>query len=62
LPIFISWGDQRQLMYPRPELAAAILDPGGGHDPALVEEGHAFMARFEPYARLADEAARQGDR
>jgi hypothetical protein len=62
LPIFISWGDQRQMMHPRAELAAAILDPQAGHDPALVEEGRAFMARFEPYARLADAAARHGDR
>ena len=62
LPIFLSWGDERQMIYPRAELAAAILDPDGGHAPALVEEGRAFMNKFEPFARLADEAARHGDR
>jgi hypothetical protein len=62
LPIFASWGDQRQMIYPRAELAAAILDPEGRHAPALVEEGRAFMAKFEPFARLAEEAVRQGDR
>jgi hypothetical protein len=59
LPIFASWPNRRQLIYPREELAAAILDPGGGHAPALVEEGKAFMAKFEPFARLAEEAVRQ---
>lgn len=62
LPIFASWADGRQLIYPREELAAAILDPEGGHAPALVEEGRAFMARFEPFARLAEEAVRQAKR
>ena len=59
LPIFACWDDERRMIYPRAELAAAILDPDGGHAPALVEEGRAFMARFEPFARLADEAVRQ---
>ncbi len=59
LPIFACWDDERRMIYPRAELAAAILDPLGGHPPALVQEGRAFMARFEPFARLADEAVRQ---
>lgn len=59
LPIFATWDDQRRMIYPRAELAAAILDPLGGHAPALVQEGRAFMARFEPFARLADETVRQ---
>lgn len=59
LPIYISWGSERQLIYPREELAAAILDPLGPHAPAVVEEGKAWMAKYEPFARLADEAARQ---
>jgi hypothetical protein len=58
LPVFISWEGERQMMVPRPALAAAILDPEGGHDPALVEEGRAWMTKFEPFARLADEAAK----
>jgi hypothetical protein len=62
LPIFASWADGRQLMFPRAEVAAAILDPEGGHAPALVEEGRAFMEKFEPFARLADAAAQSGDR
>jgi hypothetical protein len=59
LPIFACWGDQRRMIYPRAELAAAILDPEGGYSWPLVEEGRAFMARFEPFARAADEAVRQ---
>ena len=59
LPIFATWGDQRRMIYPRAELAAAILDPEGGYAWPLVEEGRAFMARFEPFARLADETVRQ---
>jgi len=59
LPIFLSAADQREMIYPREDLAAAILDPGGPHDPALVEEGKAWMAKYEPFARLADEAALQ---
>ena len=62
LPIFMSWGGEQQMIYPRAELAAAILDPGAGHPPALAEEARAFLARFEPFARLADAAARNGDR
>jgi hypothetical protein len=62
LPIFASWGDQRQMIYPRAELAAAILDPEGGHPPALVQEGRAFMAKFEPFARLAEQSVRPGSR
>ena len=62
LPIFACWGDERRMIFPRAELAAAILDPEGGHASILVEEGRAFMAKFEPFARLADETARQGDR
>jgi hypothetical protein len=58
LPIFISWEGERQMMVPRAELAAAILDPEGRHDPALIEEGRAWMKKFEPFARLADEAAK----
>jgi hypothetical protein len=58
LPIYLSAGDQRELIYPREALAAAILDPGGSHDPALAEEAKAWMAKYEPFARLADEAAR----
>ncbi len=60
LPIFLSWGDERQMVYPRAELAAAILDPDGGRPPALAEEARAFVARFEPFARLAEESVRQG--
>jgi len=59
LPIYLSWDDQRRLIYPKEDLAAAILDPQGPHDPALVEQGKAWMAKYEPFARLADEAARQ---
>ena len=59
LPIFAHWGGGRQLMYPRAEVAAAILDPLGAHAPGLVEEGRAFMAKYEPFARLADESVRQ---
>jgi hypothetical protein len=59
LPIFAAWPTGRQLIYPREELAAAIQDPEGGHAPALVEEAKAFMARFEPFARLAEAAVRQ---
>jgi hypothetical protein len=62
LPIFASWGDERQMIFPRAELAAAILDPEGGHAPGLVEEARAFMEKFEPFARLADESVRNGDR
>jgi hypothetical protein len=62
LPIFAFWEGGRQMIYPRAELAAAILDPESGHPPALVEEGRAFMARFEPFARLAEEAVRQAKR
>jgi hypothetical protein len=58
LPIYLSAGDERELIYPREDLAAAILHPDRPHAPALVEEGKAWMARYEPYARLADEAAR----
>jgi len=58
LPIFISWGGERQMMVPRPALAAAILDPLGGHNPALVQEGRDWMAKYEPFARLADEAVK----
>jgi hypothetical protein len=62
LPIFASWGERREMIYPRAELAAAILDPLGPHDAALVHEGRAFMAKFEPFARLAEEAVRQAAR
>jgi hypothetical protein len=62
LPIFASWGEERRMIYPRQALAAAILDPDGDHAPGLVEEGRAWMAKFEPFARLADEAARQAGR
>ena len=62
LPIFASWADGREMIFPRPEVAAAILDPAGGHAPALVAEGRAFMEKFEPFARLADAAAQSGDR
>ncbi|MGZ3278970.1 MAG: hypothetical protein ACXU82_16985 [Caulobacteraceae bacterium] len=62
LPIFFIGGDDRQMIYPRAELAAAILDPDGGHPPALAEEARAFMAKFEPFARLAEESVRQGGR
>lgn len=62
LPIFFSWADQRQMIYPRAELAAAILDPEGAHTPSLVEEGRAFMAKFEPFARLAEESVGQAAR
>jgi hypothetical protein len=58
LPIYLSAGDERELIYPREDLAAAILRPDGPHAPALVEEAKTWMARYEPYARLADEAAR----
>ncbi|MEI9889260.1 MAG: hypothetical protein WDN45_00190 [Caulobacteraceae bacterium] len=60
LPIFASWGAERQMIYPRVELAAAIVDPQGPHDPALAAEGEAWMAKYEPFARLADEVARKG--
>ncbi len=59
LPIFVTWEDNRKMVYPREVLAAAILDPFGPHDPALVEEGRAWMARYTPYADLADQAAKQ---
>ncbi len=62
LPIFASWGQERKMIYPREALAAAILDPQGPHAPGLVEEGRAWMANFEPFARLADQAARQAGR
>ncbi|HEY4029904.1 MAG TPA: hypothetical protein VGM25_06135 [Caulobacteraceae bacterium] len=62
LPIFASWDEGRQLIYPRAELAAAILDPDGRHPAHLVAEGRAFMEKFEPFARLADEVSRNGDR
>jgi len=62
LPIFACWAGGRQMIYPREELAAAILDPDGGHAPVLVEEGRAFMAKFEPFARLAEETVRQAKR
>jgi hypothetical protein len=59
LPIFDCWDDQRRLIYPRAELAEAILDPLAGHAPALVEEGRAFLARFEPFARAADQTVQR---
>jgi hypothetical protein len=59
LPIFLTWDDSRMLVYPRAALADAILDPLRTADPALVEEGREWMERFTPFARLADEAARQ---
>ena len=60
LPIFASWGQERRMIYPRAELAAAIADPLGAHDAALAAEGRAWMAKYEPFARLADEVVRQG--
>jgi hypothetical protein len=59
LPIFLTWGENRMLVYPRAPLADAILDPDGAADPALVEEGRAWMEKFAPFANLADEADRQ---
>jgi hypothetical protein len=59
LPVFISWGGERQMIVPRPALAAAIVDPLGPHDFTLVQEGRAWLAKYEPFARLADEATRQ---
>lgn len=59
LPIYICAGDKRELIYPREDLAAAILHPDRPHDPALAEEGRAWMAKYEPFARLADEVARE---
>ena len=59
LPIFVTWGEARKMVYPREALAAAILDPLGAHEPALVEEGRAWMARYTPYADLADKVAGQ---
>lgn len=59
LPIFASWGEQRAMIYPRQELAQAILDPLGS-PPALVKEGRAWMDKYEPFARLADQVAADG--
>jgi hypothetical protein len=59
LPIFISWGNERQLIYPREDLAAAILDPQGPHDPAMVEQARVWREKYEPFARLSDEVTHQ---
>lgn len=58
LPIFLTAGEERNLVYPREELAAAILNPFGPYEAALVAEGRAWLAKYEPFARLADEAAK----
>jgi hypothetical protein len=62
LPIFAAWGDQRRLIYPRAELAEAILQPTRTHAPGLAAEGREFMDKFEPFARLAEESLRQAGR
>lgn len=62
LPIFVTWGERREMIFPRAALAAAILDPLGDHDPALVAEGKVWMAAFEPFAKLADQVAQQAAR
>ncbi len=59
LPIFLTWDDTRMLVYPRAELADAILYPHRAPDPALVQEGRDWMEKFAPFAKLAEEAARQ---
>jgi hypothetical protein len=57
LPIFLTWEDQRMLVYPRAPLADAILRPEQTADWALVQEGKDWMEKFAPFAKLADEAA-----
>ena len=57
LPIYLCAGEHRQLIYPREDLAAAIVNPFGPFDAALVAEGRAWAAKYEPFARLADAAA-----
>ncbi len=59
LPIFLTWGESRLLVYPRAPLADAILNPDQTADLALVEEGRIWMEKFAPFAKLADEADRQ---
>jgi hypothetical protein len=58
LPIFASWGDQMEMIFPRKELAEAILNPAAA-TPALAEEGREWMAKYEPFAKLADQVAPQ---
>lgn len=59
LPIFVTWDNERRMIYPREELAQAILDPDNARA-QLVEEGEAWMARFTPFANLADQATASG--
>ena len=59
LPVFLAWGENRLLVYPRAELADAILKPEMTADPALVQEGLRWMEAYKPFAALADQVLRQ---
>ena len=56
LPVWISLGERKRLIWPDRELGDAILDPTGVTDPELKARAAAWTKRYDRWVRLYDMA------